>query len=461
DRSALMTSILIGLSLQLALAQDGSPAAAATQPVNTAAALEQAYRKEFAYLKAEQQALKERLSGQRTDATQRIRKSEANISGLESRLLALEREANAVEGRILTVEDAAISAADAGELVDATVSQAGEALGIEVSDEATDSDRLAAVFDAAVAGLQASAAVRTDEGPFFLPDGTQVNGQRAFIGQVAAYGVSDRGQGSLLPIGDGRLQLRTVGGGEATAAALISGERPAAAELFLFESLDKPVTERAERTLADIMDGGGVIGWVIVILGLIALLMAAMRTVMLALSGRGGQVVEPVAEALAAGNLSAARALVADGATPIARVISAILADAGRDREAMQDIASEALLNELPAIERFGAIIIVVAAVAPLLGLLGTVTGMIATFEIITEFGTGDPKMLSGGISEALITTQLGLVVAIPAVLLGNILKGRADAVVARIERAALRVLNRLVDDDEDEDEDAARMASK
>lgn len=454
-----MTSILIGLSLQLALAQDGSPAAAATQPVNTAAALEQAYRKEFAYLKAEQQALKERLSGQRTDATQRIRKSEANISGLESRLLALEREANAVEGRILTVEDAAISAADAGELVDATVSQAGEALGIEVSDEATDSDRLAAVFDAAVAGLQASAAVRTDEGPFFLPDGTQVNGQRAFIGQVAAYGVSDRGQGSLLPIGDGRLQLRTAGGGEATAAALISGERPAAAELFLFESLDKPVTERAERTLADIMDGGGVIGWVIVILGLIALLMAAMRTVMLALSGRGGQVVEPVAEALAAGNLSAARALVADGATPIARVISAILADAGRDREAMQDIASEALLNELPAIERFGAIIIVVAAVAPLLGLLGTVTGMIATFEIITEFGTGDPKMLSGGISEALITTQLGLVVAIPAVLLGNILKGRADAVVARIERAALRVLNRLVDDDEDED--AARMASK
>jgi len=87
----------------------------------------------------------------------------------------------------------------------------------------------------------------------------------------------------------------------------------------------------------------------------------------------------------------------------------------------------------------------VVAAVAPLLGLLGTVTGMIATFDIITEFGTGDPGMLSGGISEALITTQLGLVVAIPAVLLGNLLKGRADAIEGRIERDALRVVNQLV----------------
>lgn len=103
-------------------------------------------------------------------------------------------------------------------------------------------------------------------------------------------------------------------------------------------------------------------------------------------------------------------------------------------------------LKEQPALDRFGALIFVVAAVAPLLGLLGTVTGMIATFEIITEFGTGDPKMLSGGISEALITTQLGLVVAIPAVVLGNILKGRATTVGDALEAGALSLINMLQD---------------
>ena len=69
---------------------------------------------------------------------------------------------------------------------------------------------------------------------------------------------------------------------------------------------------------------------------------------------------------------------------------------------------------------------------------------MIATFDIITEFGTGDPKMLSGGISEALITTQLGLIVAIPLVLLGNTLKGRAESVETQLERGALQAINRI-----------------
>lgn len=450
-----MSSLLLGLVLQVSLAQDS----AAPQPENTTVALEQAYLKEFAYLKAEKQALQQRAGEQRVDAGQRIRAGEANISGLEARLLALEQKANEVEGRILKTEDAAMAAAEAQELVSATVSQAGEALGLEVAEGAADSEKLRAVFGAAVEGLASAAAIRADEGPFFLPDGAQVSGQRIFIGQIGAYGVSDRGAGALLPIGEGRLQLREAGGGEADAQALAAGQRPEAVDIFLIESLDKAISEREERTLSDIMDGGGVVGWVIVILGLVALLLASVRAVVLALAGRGEAVVEQAASAVTAGDYLAAQQLVADGRTPISRVLSAILAEPRQDRETLQDLASEALLNELPSIERFGALIIVIAAVAPLLGLLGTVTGMIATFEIITEFGTGDPKMLSGGISEALITTQLGLVVAIPAVLLGNVLKGRADTVIGRIERAALRILNLLAGDEQDAP--TAKMASK
>jgi biopolymer transport protein ExbB len=76
----------------------------------------------------------------------------------------------------------------------------------------------------------------------------------------------------------------------------------------------------------------------------------------------------------------------------------------------------------------------VLAAVAPLLGLLGTVTGMINTFQTITLYGTGDPRMMSGGISEALITTQLGLAVAVPIMILHHILERRVDALMGDME---------------------------
>jgi biopolymer transport protein ExbB len=113
-----------------------------------------------------------------------------------------------------------------------------------------------------------------------------------------------------------------------------------------------------------------------------------------------------------------------------------------RDREHLEDIISESILHENSYLDRFGSTIIIIAAVAPLLGLLGTVTGMISTFDIITEFGTGDPKLLSGGISEALVTTELGLVVAIPALIFGNLLAGWADNIKEDMEKAALRVTN-------------------
>ena len=77
----------------------------------------------------------------------------------------------------------------------------------------------------------------------------------------------------------------------------------------------------------------------------------------------------------------------------------------------------EKMLSAKPALERWIPLIALTAATAPLLGLLGTVTGMINTFNMITVFGTGDPRMLSGGISEALITTKFGLVVAVPALI--------------------------------------------
>jgi len=125
-----------------------------------------------------------------------------------------------------------------------------------------------------------------------------------------------------------------------------------------------------------------------------------------------------------------------------ARVIKATIRNLDRDREHIEDIVAESILHESGRLDRFGSMILVIAAVAPLLGLLGTVTGMIATFDIITEFGTGDPKLLSGGISIALVTTELGLIVAIPVLMLGNLLSGWAERIKDSMEHSALHLIN-------------------
>jgi len=92
-------------------------------------------------------------------------------------------------------------------------------------------------------------------------------------------------------------------------------------------------------------------------------------------------------------------------------------------------------------IERSIGTILVLAAIAPLLGLLGTVAGMITTFDVIARFGTGDAKAMASGISEALLTTQTGLVVAVPGLMMGNFLKRRAESVKGRMERFCLGLL--------------------
>ena len=109
--------------------------------------------------------------------------------------------------------------------------------------------------------------------------------------------------------------------------------------------------------------------------------------------------------------------------------------------EELENEAAEAMLRVQIYIRRGVSLLSVVASVAPLLGLLGTVTGMIGTFAMITEHGTGDPRLLSGGISEALLTTQFGLMVAIPALLLQTSLHRGGDVILRRLENFALATL--------------------
>jgi biopolymer transport protein ExbB len=129
-------------------------------------------------------------------------------------------------------------------------------------------------------------------------------------------------------------------------------------------------------------------------------------------------------------------------AKPVARVLAAGLACCHMPRETMENALQEAILREVPAMERFLSSLGMLAAIAPLLGLLGTVTGMIDTFHVITLYGTGDPRMMSGGISVALVTTMLGLSVAIPIMLAHTLLSRAVDRHIGKMEEKAVALVN-------------------
>ena len=126
---------------------------------------------------------------------------------------------------------------------------------------------------------------------------------------------------------------------------------------------------------------------------------------------------------------------------PLGRVLKVYEENKDVDVETLELKLGEAILGETPKLTRNVTLIQVISVVAPLMGLLGTVVGMILTFQQITLFGTGDPKIMAGGISQALITTVLGLVVAIPTVLLHTLVNGKAQGILHILEEQSAGII--------------------
>ncbi len=129
---------------------------------------------------------------------------------------------------------------------------------------------------------------------------------------------------------------------------------------------------------------------------------------------------------------------------PIATMLVRALEHVDEPKEYIEEVMYEEMLQTKPRLEQWLPFLALSAAAAPLLGLLGTVTGMINTFNMITVFGTGDPKTLAGGISEALITTEYGLIVAIPSLLLHSVLSRRVKGVLGSMEQTTVAFINGL-----------------
>jgi biopolymer transport protein ExbB len=172
---------------------------------------------------------------------------------------------------------------------------------------------------------------------------------------------------------------------------------------------------------------GGLVGYIISAVGLIALLIALWRFVVL--TGITSKVNAQIKSDKANTN------------NPLGRVLKVAEDNPGIDTESLELKLEEAILKERPPIEAGLTLLKIISMVAPLMGLLGTVTGMIQTFQAITVFGAGDPKAMAGGISSALVTTVLGLVVAIPTVLLHTWLNGKAQRVIHILDERSAGII--------------------
>lgn len=269
--------------------------------------------------------------------------------------------------------------------------------------------------------LTASGRVEQVQLPVVAADGTRAPQSVLRVGTFSAYGSDDflrydADAGELIapprqPSGLGQVG-DYLGSSEAVAGLPVDPSRGT-----LLAQLQR------QPGLWDRVQQGGLVGWVILALGLFGLLLAIWRMVFLTRAGRG--------VSAQMHDLSAPRA-----DNPLGRIIG-VLGPKPQlsDLETLELKLDEAILLETPPLEKGQGLLKLLCAVAPLLGLLGTVTGMIVTFQAITQGGGGDSRLMADGISQALVTTVLGLVVAIPLLFLHTLLASRSKGLIQLLEQ--------------------------
>lgn len=410
--------------------------------------LTRAYEKEFAFLKAQKVELEKRLQEDQVQQASDLNVSKAKIETLQNTLLEVSRDAKESVAKLEKLSQALADKEENGGLMGNVLNQAQltlEPYGIKLSDDNTTTDtlKIKEAFRVTTKLYRDLSSIRNMKGSFYLIDGKKVDGDITLIGNVAAYGISKEASGALAPAGLGQYKIWNPADTSDDAKALFSGERPESLDIFIYENIDKEVEYPKEESIKETLDKGGNIAYFILLLGALGIFLLLYRTSILFKAGSNvEEMSQIVVEKLKVGKNDEALDAIKkyEGAT--AKIIKATLRNIKSDREHIEDIVTENIINESSRIDQYGSFILVLAAVAPLVGLLGTVTGMITTFQDIAEFGTSDPNLLSGGISEALVNTELGLAVAIPLLLGGNLLSGWAQTIKDTMEQSALHIVN-------------------
>lgn len=378
---------------------------------------------------AELRAEAERLRREAAAAEAREQELAARLDGAQASLAdlrgQLQEEAAALEGVYGSARETASRLADelAGDITSADHGARLEPLeALADSSALPPADALESLWLTLLDDIAATGTVARFEAPVVLPDGRAEPREVLRLGAFGAVAGGDylawrEDIGALAVLAaqpGGRWERAAQRLQEAQAGMVVAGVDPSrGVVLERLTALPGP----AERVAQ-----GGPVGYLILALGLAGAAVALYRLIVLTLTGRRVE-----------RQLAAPEAPRDDN--PLGRVLGLYRAGAGEPPEVLESRLDEAVLGEVAALERGRALVRLLAAVAPLLGLLGTVVGMIETFQAISVFGTGDPKLMAGGISQALVTTMLGLAVAVPLLFLHALIASRSRALVGILDQ--------------------------
>ncbi len=301
-----------------------------------------------------------------------------------------------------------------------------------------------AVVDAALKRVERQLGGEIFDGAALSPEGILTEGHFLALGPTIFFTSDD---GTVRGLVEGQLNAAdpvVVGLPAGLLADLQTVTETGAGSLPFDATLGKAIKqEKARKSMMQYVEDGGVVGYVIIGLGFAALVLTGFKLVdILGFPVASPDEVDGVLTELAEGSM--------DGAIKRAREIKGVAGEmlvigaehATEKRALLEEMLFERILRVRPTLERFLPFLAITAAAAPLLGLLGTVIGMIKTFQLITIFGTGDAKSLSSGISEALVTTALGLVVAIPTLILHGALARMARHKIGLLEQISVAFVN-------------------
>lgn len=304
-----------------------------------------------------------------------------------------------------------------------------------------------ALVQAAIERLEKQLGGYTFVGEALSPEGVLTKGTFIAIGPTVFYASED---GAVVGIVESQLNTADpviVTLPDQFRDGLVQLAQGGAGSLPIDPTMDKALkSEKAGKSVAQFFEDGGVVGVVICLLGLGAFGLTGFKVREIGrFSVASHEVVERVLGELSVGNAAGAMKLAREVPGVSGEMLVVGVENANEKPGVLEEVLFEKVLTARPQLERFLPFLAITAGAAPLLGLLGTVTGMIKTFELITIFGTGDAKNLSSGISEALVTTAMGLVVAIPVLIVHGIVSRMAKRKLGLLEQISVAFVNGVV----------------
>ncbi len=404
-----------------------------------------AYQREILFLSTYKKELQSKIATVKSSLGSKVRQAEQQLKSMEDQWLRLQTDNEVLMQRLGDIERDYENKQENRDLLQTTLKQAqlSQKKSIEnaVAEDVPLLEQIQDVYMGATTELAKATEIEKQPGVFYSKDGEEKQGTIVKLGPVARFAEINGEVAALYPSGEGTFRVWKWLDSEAS--MLANQQVPATLSFFLYENPDKEFTAQKEKSFMDVMNAGGLIGWIIVAMGIFALLISVVRFLLLQKAqARNQNFIISALRKVEAGEVEEAQHILLQQNNAVARVLNKTISFLKSEPSKVEDGIMEAILKESQLIDRFGVVILVIASVAPLMGLLGTVTGMISTFDIITLYGTGNPKLLSGGISEALVTTMFGLIVAIPALLIGQFLSAKTEGIKSDMEKWALATCN-------------------